>query len=332
MRKYLLPQNGIFHKANLHAHSTGSDGIWTPEQMKSEFKKHGYDILCITEHEILCDYTYLSDEDFVFINGYEMSINEAEGEKWSQHKCVHLNLYSKTPDNKTVCYDPDSVWFMSKEDAVKVPHIGEFYKKKFSTDGINDVISIANDNGYICCLNHPGWSLLNFSDYKDYNGLFAVEVYNTDCVDYGWNDDFGAYESLVANGKRIFPHMADDNHNPADKGYGFGSFGGFDMIKTVNFTYDEIVNALARGDFYCSQSPLIYDLYVEDNVVHIKTSAAVKITMSTGIRAVRSIAGKTPIYEAEFEIKDIYKFIRFTVTDENGKRALTRAYYIDEWK
>ena len=74
---------------------------------------------------------------------------------------------------------------MSKEDAVKVPHIGEFYKKKFSTDGINDVISIANDNGYICCLNHPGWSLLNFSDYKDYNGLFAVEVYNTDCVDYG---------------------------------------------------------------------------------------------------------------------------------------------------
>ena len=54
--------------------------------------------------------------------------------------------------------------------------------------------------------------------------------------------------------------------------------------------------------------------------------------MSTGIRAVRSIAGKTPIYEAEFEIKDIYKFIRFTVTDENGKRALTRAYYIDEWK
>ena len=36
MRKYLLPENGNFYKANLHCHSTVSDGTLTPEEMKEE--------------------------------------------------------------------------------------------------------------------------------------------------------------------------------------------------------------------------------------------------------------------------------------------------------
>ena len=33
MKKYLLPENGNFYKANLHCHSTFSDGKWTPEEL-----------------------------------------------------------------------------------------------------------------------------------------------------------------------------------------------------------------------------------------------------------------------------------------------------------
>ena len=33
MKKYLLPENGQFYKANLHCHSTVSDGHLTPEEM-----------------------------------------------------------------------------------------------------------------------------------------------------------------------------------------------------------------------------------------------------------------------------------------------------------
>ena len=45
MKKYLLPETGNFYKANLHSHSTVSDGTLTPAEMKavSEFlggKKH----------------------------------------------------------------------------------------------------------------------------------------------------------------------------------------------------------------------------------------------------------------------------------------------------
>ena len=42
MRKYLLPETGHFYKANLHAHSTLSDGRLTPEELKAAYKAHGY--------------------------------------------------------------------------------------------------------------------------------------------------------------------------------------------------------------------------------------------------------------------------------------------------
>ena len=41
MRYYLLPETGTFYKANLHSHSTVSDGKWTPEQMKEAYMAKG---------------------------------------------------------------------------------------------------------------------------------------------------------------------------------------------------------------------------------------------------------------------------------------------------
>jgi len=42
MRKYLLPESGNFYKANLHCHSTLSDGNLTPEQLKKAYMDKGY--------------------------------------------------------------------------------------------------------------------------------------------------------------------------------------------------------------------------------------------------------------------------------------------------
>ena len=51
--KHLLPEKGRFYKANLHAHSTLSDGQLSPAEMKDAYKAHGYSVLCITDHELL---------------------------------------------------------------------------------------------------------------------------------------------------------------------------------------------------------------------------------------------------------------------------------------
>ena len=38
MKKYLLPENGKFYKANLHMHTNVSDGQMSPEETKIEFE------------------------------------------------------------------------------------------------------------------------------------------------------------------------------------------------------------------------------------------------------------------------------------------------------
>jgi len=44
MKKYLLPESGNFYKANLHCHSTFSDGKHTPEEIKKAYMDKGYSI------------------------------------------------------------------------------------------------------------------------------------------------------------------------------------------------------------------------------------------------------------------------------------------------
>lgn len=69
MRKYFLPENGSFYKANLHCHSTFSDGKYTPEELKEMYKSLEYSVLAITDHEGLFHHTELDDKDFLTIAG-----------------------------------------------------------------------------------------------------------------------------------------------------------------------------------------------------------------------------------------------------------------------
>ena len=159
MRKYLLPQKNTY-KANLHAHSLGSDGEMPPEVMRDEYKKRGYSVLSITEHERLIDYTYLDQDDFIFINGYEMSINEQADGDWDENKCCHLNLYTKNPhDTRQVHFHPQDIWYTDGVGET-IEYFGEADDKKdYTAECINQIIADAKSHDFIVCLNHPCWSL-----------------------------------------------------------------------------------------------------------------------------------------------------------------------------
>ena len=47
--RVLLPENG-FYKANLHSHTTVSDGALTPEEAKKAYQAEGYSIVAFTDH------------------------------------------------------------------------------------------------------------------------------------------------------------------------------------------------------------------------------------------------------------------------------------------
>ena len=79
MRKYLLPDSGNFYKANLHVHTTVSDGQMTPEEIKRIYKEHGYSIVAFTDHEIMVPEPHLTDGEFLAITSTEISVNSHHG-------------------------------------------------------------------------------------------------------------------------------------------------------------------------------------------------------------------------------------------------------------
>ena len=61
----LLKANGPFRKANMHCHTTLSDGGMTAAQVKDWYKQHGYSIVAFTDHSKYAAYPELKDADFL---------------------------------------------------------------------------------------------------------------------------------------------------------------------------------------------------------------------------------------------------------------------------
>ena len=72
--KHLLPQTQYF-KANLHTHSTISDARLSPQEVKQAYKDLGYQILAITDHNIIVDHSAMTEPDFLMLTGIEVNHN-----------------------------------------------------------------------------------------------------------------------------------------------------------------------------------------------------------------------------------------------------------------
>ena len=325
----LLDSKKNFYKANMHCHSTLSDGRFTPHELKEYYKSHGYSILAITDHEQVSSHAYLDDEQFLTVTSSELAIKEFPAESTLKNfnmKVCHLNIYAKEQSNeKTVCYNSVLDHYTSGKRREELLKLGE-YERVYSREGVNDIIKTANENGFFVCYNHPRWSLENYREYGGYEGLWGVEIFNTGCNESGhYEYDINVLDDMLRDGKRVFASSGDDNHNYRDD-----SFGTFVMVNAERLEYRTVIDALLRGDFYTSTAPEIYELYIDEGKVHIKTSAAAKICYSTFGRRVSSVtAEKEPINEAVFEIKDTDIYFRIDVIDEKGRRANTQPFFIE---
>ena len=161
----------------------------------------------------------------------------------------------------------------------------------------------------------------------------AMEIVNYGCVAVGYQDYVPmVYDEMLRYGKKIFCIGTDDNHNRYDEGSVYcDSFGGFTVIKAESLTYENIINALEKGNFYTSQGPEIKALWFEDGKVHIECSGARRITANYGVRKGRKLeADGELLTSASFGFAPDDNYIRITVEDENGLHANTNAYFADE--
>lgn len=341
MRKYLLPEGGSFYKANLHCHTTVSDGSLTPEEVKEAYKSHGYSIVAYTDHDIMIDHDDLRDGEFLPLLGYEIETTEqlpyADDPFYLKRTC-HICLIARDRESaKQVC------WHRSKYllgHGKEYMHLAKFdeelpdYNRIYSHRGINDIIARAKEGNFFVTYNHPKWSMESYPEYSGYEGMDAMEMFNGGCLNAGYNDyNPDVYDDLLRQGKRIYCIGTDDNHGSKQEERRYWDFfRAFTVIKAEKLEYGAVIDALDNGNFYASEGPEITELYLEDGKVHLKCSGAAQISYTSGRRKSGIVKAKdgVAVTEASFPVVPEDVYFRLTVTDQNGMHATTNAYFTDE--
>lgn len=361
MKKYLLSP-GNWYKANLHCHTTLSDGAYTPEEIKRIYMEKGYSIVAFTDHEYIVTHNDLSDDNFLAINGYEYAVSQpvTDDRPGPACKTYHMNFYCKNRNCDTIVgYTKENVEYWSKnkpENFGPIKYILPREKREYTSEFVNGIIADANSNGFFVSINHPMWSLQTFTDYKEIEGLWGIELYNHGCNVVGYLEDSNhIYDKLLRQRKFLYPICSDDNHNRDANYPNKDSFGGFVMVKAANLDYDTVIKSLLEGEFYSSTGPLFEEIYIEDNMAHIKCSPVREIRMLTegrdgmiarnkgGVNAATSskataLSFKADEYNAEYLTEAVFEIdkdfccnlIRFDIRGLDGSFADSRAFTLKE--
>jgi len=332
--KILFGDKKNYYKANMHCHSTWSDGTHSPEELKELYKAHGYSILSITDHEGLFDHSDLNDDDFILIPGYELENNLQNTDNYNLWKVSHLCIYKKDfTDLFQLGYDaeynhPAFRWIHNDALKNKIIGKGEPFKKEYSHEYINGIIKKLRENGFIVTYNHPTWSMEQYPDYIQYSGMNNMEIFNFGNFMRGYDEHNGKiYDDLLRKGERIGCVAADDCHWDVDM------FGGFIVFNEDSLNITDIMNDFECGNFYASTGPELESIAYDNNEITVKAKKPCKyIRFLTDIREARifKFNENEAAYEASFKLCDDIKYVRCEVVGFDGERAYTKAYFSDE--
>lgn len=335
--KLLLPRVPKYFRTNLHSHTNITDASATPEQMKDFYKKRGYQVLCISDHNVIIDFSELNDEDFLMLTGAEFNVNEVNFSR-GHSKSAHFNFIAKRPDNLWQPFRYQKEWnaaeYLAKADIDNM-------SQEHSADAINAMIKEANRRGFLVMYNHPQWSLHSYEDYSKFEGLWGMELCNGGSASYGDRDNGNVYRELLNLGNRLFPVGADDSHS--ERGVALAWI----MLGAEKLEYGSVIDALEKGDFYASTGAEIYDLYMEGTELHFRCSDAASVTIESGLRysaRERSVAPDKLLRQGVIDMKKWFafcaeypdekkdrKWFRVIFHGPYGDYAATRAFFFDEF-
>ena len=316
----LLKKNGSWFKANLHCHTTFSDGKMTAAQVMEHYKANGYSIVSYTDHSKFAWYPELRDENFLPIAGVETAFTCLDlNHKPLKYKLCHINFWAK---------DPEKAEYIPEEPTYEV-------------GVINRYIAAMKKKGWLCGLNHPAWSRQTTEEINGIMGIDTFEVYNHGSQFLCNNGDGQMqYSMYLAEGKRAWAIAVDDNHagyqedgtiSDADD-----TLGGYIMMSMPELSYECFAESLEQGRFYASTGPEFKELYIdEERDMLVLECSAVQRVIVAGIHTVKAarVDAKgdtithTEIPLAEIRAKEPFIFVQ--LMDATGNRAYAQPYWFE---
>jgi len=285
-------REGQWYKANLHSHTTTSDGIWSPDELVRLYREHGYQILALTDHGKTNDIGSYQADDFLVLQGMEpgapCSIDGADS-----YHVVCLNI-------------PDDFQMPTGLDA----------------QGMIDLVRSA---GGEVILAHPYWCGLTINGLRAVTGYIAIEVFNTTCMRFGGKGISSVLWDNMLNVGLVVPAVAtDDCHHAGDPCKGWA------MIKLQELSPGAVMEAVRTGCFYSSCGPTIEDFRVEQGVATLRCSPVMEahfVCETWHGFSFRAEEGKS-ITSAECELRDGTRYVRAELVDEKGRRAWTNPIFL----
>ena len=321
----VLPEGLPRFKGNLHSHTTNSDGHWTPERAVQEFRAHGYQFLCLSEHDLYTDYSFQFDrDDFIILPGLEASAvliaDDGTGARLRTH-----HMHGILGTDEMIAAAPEHFAHMERLEPIVC---------RGSWDGRAVAQELADTlaaHGCAVTYNHPIWSRIEPDDVLGLTGVFGIEVYNYDTVnESGTGADTVYWDLMLRRGARLGAIAADDNHN---EGLFDDSFGGWVVVCAPTLTRDAVVRALIEGAYYSSSGPAIDNWGVYDGRVWVECSPCERVNMVAGgfINAGSTVIAESDegLCRAEFALRGDETYIRLECVDAQGKTAWTNPIYAD---
>ncbi|MDD5596330.1 MAG: CehA/McbA family metallohydrolase [Victivallaceae bacterium] len=169
------------YRANLHMHSTNSDGVYSLGELIDLYGKEGYDVLAATDHYRTNKVSETDSGKLLMLSGMEFHPVGPRGLR------LHLLAINIPEDFE----DPSSLPYQEAIDAVRAV-------------------------GGECILAHPYWCGLNCSDIMQIKNLTALEVYNSDTRFIGKGNSVQVWDNILQLGYHLPAVAVDDTHRARD--------------------------------------------------------------------------------------------------------------------
>jgi len=280
---------GNWYRANLHAHTTKSDGNLSPEKCVEFYRGAGYQVLAITDHDHVTSVD--APPGMLLLSGVE--VGGGRSRQGTHFHVVGLNVRKRGK--------------MSPPKGARA----------------QELVNMLRDDGGEAFIAHPYWSGLMAEDIAPIEGCFAVEVYNTGCdleILRGFSQVH--WDDLLTLGHQFGAVAVDDGHvHPRDHGLGWT------MVKAEELSAEAVMEALVTGRYYSSIGPEIADIAVTEGKVRVGTSPvnSIALVSAPGMGGRRFAEPGKTITEAEFDVPAA-RYWRVEVMDAGGKVAWSNAF------
>jgi hypothetical protein len=252
---------GTFRKAQLHCHTTNSDGLLSPHEVAERYRAAGYAFIVFTDHDRVTACDDLNDGTFLALPGVESTVPRP--------------------------FRPLG------------PHLGRLgIPGDLTARGAQPAIDATVAAGGVVSLHHPGWTGNLWTGRWTAAEMAALRAYHLVEIS-NHHSDSGAevrrWAAVLARrgaGASIFGVAVDDLHRPRD----FDT--GWILVKTPGVGAAAFLDALRRGAVVASTGPAA-EFSARDGAITCATDAPRIRFLDAAGRVRREARGPDAVYEVD---------------------------------